>query len=73
MDQSDEEFFESTRTRIKYVHNLMAYICCEWDWSPTSFCPAHAIFLNKCFDNNMLIPNAAGLFAEQFLKNEVNK
>ena len=72
MDPSDEEeFYEATRARIQYIYNLMAYVACEWDAAVVS--PAHAIFLNKCCDNNMSIPNAAGLFAEQFLKNGVNK
>jgi hypothetical protein len=73
MDPSDEEFYEATRARIQYIQNLMAYIACEWDGVPETVLPAHAIFLNKCCDNNMLLPNAAGLFAEQFLKNGVNK
>lgn len=69
MDPNEEEHYQATRARVHYIHVLMAYIACEWDGVPDEVSPAHAIFLNKCCDNATPIPNAAGLFAEKFLKN----
>ncbi len=68
MDQDDEEFFQATKVRINYIHRLMAYIAHEWDNIPEEMTPGFAIFFNQCCDEGLLIPNAAGLFVEKFLK-----
>jgi hypothetical protein len=67
MDPNEEEFHEEAARRLQYVNNIMAYIACEWDNVPETFLPTHAIFLNNCYGSGVLIPNAAGMFAETFL------
>jgi hypothetical protein len=59
---------EELEMRIAYVHALMFYIEQEYENIPDMVTPEMAIFFNFSFDNKRCLPNAAGDFAETFLK-----
>ena len=51
-----------------YVSGLMAYIEMEWDNTPDSITPDMDLFFQAAFLQMECLPNAAGRFAEMFLK-----
>lgn len=59
---------EEIQMRVNYIHCLMRYIELEYDNIPDSVTEDMAFFFNACFENRMCLPNAAGEFANRFLK-----
>jgi hypothetical protein len=51
-----------------YVSGLMTYIEMEWDNIPESITPDMDLFFQAAFLQMECLPNAAGRFAEMFLK-----
>lgn len=63
-----ESFMQATNARITYIRRLMSYIADEWDNIPEEMTPSFAIFFNRCCEDGISIPNAAGIFIEKFIK-----
>lgn len=53
---------------MKYVSLLMNYIEQEYDNIPDYVTPEMEECFRECFEREELIPNAAGLFYETFLR-----
>lgn len=53
---------------MSYLGLLMNYIEQEYDNIPGMVTPEMFSFFHECFERQELIPNAAGLFYENFLR-----
>jgi hypothetical protein len=59
---------EEVEQRVSYVRRLMSYIEAEYNNIPDDVTTPMANHFNECYDQNVNIPNAAGLFYEKFLR-----
>lgn len=55
-------------TPMKYIALLMNYIEQEYDNIPESVTPEMEEYFLECYQREELIPNAAGMFYETFLR-----
>jgi len=55
---------------MRYISLLMNYIEQEYDNVPNSVTPEMENFFRSCSENGELVPNAAGLFNEIFMRAE---
>lgn len=63
-----DEVPEHIQLRVNYIHSLMLYIELEYENVPDQVTEEMAQYFNRCYDERVCLPNAAGDFAENFLK-----
>lgn len=63
-----DEGLEQIKLRVDYIHSLMHYIELEYENIPDQVTEEMAMYFNRCFDMRVCLPNAAGEFADYFLK-----